>query len=79
MVHEQQSVLVSGHGVWYQFSGADCQKGFRLGSGCVDYWAFTAPFVRALSYSIGAYLSSEIVRKPEHKYSAILPSSQPAQ
>jgi hypothetical protein len=79
MVHQQQSVLVSGHGVWHQFSGADCQNGYRLGSRCVNYWAFTAPFVRALAYSIGAYLSSKIVRNAQHEHSAILPGSQPAQ
>jgi hypothetical protein len=77
--HEQQSVLIGGHGIWYQFSGADCQNGYRAGSGCVNYWAFTAPCVRGLSYSIGAYLSSKMNRNPHHEESATCPSGQPAQ
>jgi hypothetical protein len=79
MSHEQQSVLVGGRGIWYQFSGADCQNGYRAGSGCVNYWAFTAPCVRGISYSIGAYLSSKINRNPQHEESATYPSGQPSQ
>ena len=60
MSRYQSSILIGGHGIWYRFSGADCQSGYRAGSGCVDYWAFTAPCVRGLTYSIGAYLSSKM-------------------
>lgn len=74
MSHHQPSVLIGGHGIWYQFSGADCQSGYRAGSGCVDYWAFTAPCVRGLTYSIGAYLSSKMYGMTK----VPLPCGQPA-
>jgi hypothetical protein len=45
---------------WSQFSGVDCQNGWRPGSGCVNFFAFTAPFVRGTSFSVGAYLASKI-------------------
>jgi hypothetical protein len=62
---ENQSVLAAGHGFWYQFSGADCQNGYRAGSGCVN--SFTAPCVRSVSYSISAYISSRIKTNPQHR------------
>lgn len=73
MSREQQSVLVAGHGIWYQFSGADCQNGFHAGSGCVNYWVFTAPLFRGLSYSIGAYLSSETNRNARYEKAVTSP------
>lgn len=54
-----ESVLVS-HGIWYQFSGADCENGYGPGSGCVNFWAFTVPFVRSSSFSIAAYFASKV-------------------
>jgi hypothetical protein len=75
---EQHSVLVGGDGIWSQFSGVDCQNGYRAGSGCVNFWAFTAPFVRSVSYSIGAYLSSKMNREPHHGHSVTSASDQAA-
>lgn len=76
---EQQSVLADGHGLWYQFSGADCQNGYRAGSGCVNFWVFTAPCVRSVSYSIGAYISSRIKTNPQHQQSLTSVGGQAAQ
>ena len=59
------SVLVSSS-VWSQFSGADCENGWRPGSGCLNFVLFTAPFVRCVSFSIGAYFSSRLgQRQPQ--------------
>jgi hypothetical protein len=59
---DQQSVLVGG-GVWSQFSGADCGNGWHPYSGCANFFAFTAPFVRSISFSIGAYFSSKVTKQ----------------
>lgn len=48
--------------VWSQFSGADCDNGLHA-VGCQDFFMFTIPFVRGVSYSVGAYFSS-LVRPP---------------
>lgn len=79
MSREQPTVLMGEHDIWYQFFGADCQNGYRAGSGCVNYWAFTAPCVRGLSYSIGAYISSKVNRNSQHEAPITTPSGQPGQ
>ena len=61
---EQRSVLQEGD-FWSQFSGADCKNGWRPGSGCVNFFAFTAPFVRGISFSVGAYLASKIISQKQ--------------
>ncbi len=47
-------------GIWYQFSGADCENGWRPGSGCIYFTTFTRLLVRGVSFSIGAYSASKI-------------------
>jgi hypothetical protein len=53
-----QSVLWN-ESVWSHFSGADCANGVPS-SGCTNFFVFTVPFVRGVSYSIGAYFSSMV-------------------
>jgi hypothetical protein len=79
MSREEQSVLAAGHGLWYQFSGADCQNGYLSGSGCVNFWVFTAPCVRSVSYSIGAYISSRIKTNSQHQQTVTSVGGQAAQ
>jgi hypothetical protein len=64
LLREQQSVLHEGD-LWSQFSGADCKSGWRPGSGCVNFFAFTAPFVRGISFSVGAYLASKVISQKQ--------------
>ena len=49
--------LLTRGSLWAQFSGAGCQNGTH-DPGCLNFFVFTIPFIRGLSYSIGAYLSS---------------------
>ena len=51
-----RSVLVGG-GLLSQFSGMGCEAGERA-LGCRNFFVFTIPFIRGVSYSVGAYLSS---------------------
>ena len=44
---------------WIQLSGSDCGSGVHA-PGCRDFFVFTIPFVRAVSYSAGAFLSCRI-------------------
>ena len=46
---------------WTQLSGSDCNSGAHA-PGCRDFFVFTIPFVRAVSYSAAAFLSSRIYR-----------------
>jgi hypothetical protein len=43
--------------VWSQFSGADCDNGLHA-PGCQNFFVFTIPFIRGVSYSVAAQLSS---------------------
>lgn len=52
--------------VLHQFSGAACGNG--VSGECLDFLVFTIPFIRGLSYSFGAYVSSLVYsskRRPE--------------
>jgi hypothetical protein len=55
-----QTVL--GETIWTHFSGISCSKTPGLGT-CRDFFAFTIPAVRGISYSAGALLSSHIHRR----------------
>jgi hypothetical protein len=48
--------VFAGRNIWSQFSGTDCANG--VASGCRNFFAFMIPFIRAVSYSVGAYFSS---------------------
>jgi hypothetical protein len=48
--------VFAGGNVWSQFSGTDCAVG--VASGCRNFFAFTIPFIRGISYSVGAFFSS---------------------
>jgi hypothetical protein len=54
-----QTVL--GETIWTHFSGISCSKTPGFGT-CRDFFAFTIPAVRGISYSAGAFLSSHIYR-----------------
>jgi hypothetical protein len=56
---QHQSVIV-GDGFCSHFSGADCVNGWRPGSGCADFFAFTEPFIRGISFSLAAYIASKV-------------------
>jgi hypothetical protein len=49
--------LLTRGSLWAQFSGAGCQNGMH-DPGCLNFFVFTIPFIRGLSYSVGAYLLS---------------------
>lgn len=46
--------------LWSQFSGSGCSFGFR-NVGCRNWFLFTIPFVRCVSYSLGSCVS---LRRP---------------
>jgi len=43
--------------VWSQFCGTGCANGIRSVE-CRNFFVFTIPFIRSVSYSLGAYVSS---------------------
>jgi len=63
---QSHSALI-GRGLSEQFSGAACEGGTRA-LGCINFFVFTIPFVRGVSYSAGAFLASQVIK----------PESQPA-
>jgi hypothetical protein len=46
---------------WIQLSGSDCGSGVHA-PGCRDFFVFTVSFIRAVSYSTGAFVSSRIYK-----------------
>jgi len=48
-------------GSWARLSGAECSI-IMDRSGCVSFWLFTVPLIRALSYSCGAFLAGWVYR-----------------
>jgi hypothetical protein len=60
-LHEH-SALLGGSALgnfWVQLSGAECDSGLRA-PGCRNFFLFTISFIRAVSYSTGALVSSRI-------------------
>jgi len=45
-----------------QFSGSDCKSGSRS-PGCQNFFVFSIPFVRAVFYSIGGFISSRVYKQ----------------
>src|SRR5438094_2019628 len=73
-----QSVLASGS-IWSQFSGADCETGIQA-LGCRNFFVFTIPLIRGISYSVGAFfssLASQPKRQPASEPSKIAPTFPP--
>jgi hypothetical protein len=56
------SDVFAGGNVWSQFSGTDCANG--IASGCRNFFAYVIPFIRGVSYSVGAYFSSLLRSAP---------------
>jgi hypothetical protein len=52
-----------------QFSGTDCKNGSRS-PGCLNFFLFSVPFVRAVFYSIGGAVSSHIYFAPQKSVEA---------
>jgi hypothetical protein len=56
---------------WAQLSGTECDGGLHA-SGCSNFFVFTIPFIRALSYSAGALVSSRLYgsqsQLPSHEH-----------
>ena len=48
-----------GISVWYQFSGLGCENGTRS-LDCRNFFVFTIPFIRGLTYSFGVWLSARL-------------------
>lgn len=65
-VYKRQSILIA------QFSGSGCNGG-RDAFGCRVFLLFTIPFVRSISYSLGAYCSSLV--SPSQSQSPTEPSA----
>jgi hypothetical protein len=57
------SVLANNPGFWFHFSGAACAV---QASECRDFFAFTVPFVRSLSYSVAALVASRTLGPSPH-------------
>lgn len=58
---DTHSVFSKNSGFWFHFSGAACATEI---SNCRDFYAFTVPLIRALSYSGAALLASCVLRPP---------------
>jgi hypothetical protein len=56
------SDVFAGRNLWAQFSGTDCANG--IASGCRNFFAYMVPFIRGVSYSVGAYFSSLLKASP---------------
>jgi hypothetical protein len=69
-------VAVGSGATWLQFSGSGCANGSRS-PGCVNFTLFTIPFVRGVSYSLGAYVSS-LVRPADKSGASASPPSTAA-
>lgn len=52
------SVLSQDQGFWFHFSGAACGADI---SNCRDFYAFSVPLIRTLSYSAAAMLASRVL------------------
>jgi hypothetical protein len=57
-----ESIVIPNHTHWAQLSGAAC-AGRADKSDCVDFFLFTVPFMRAVSYSVGAFISSRLFKR----------------
>ncbi|SRR6266567_5457948 len=67
-------ILAIGSGaVWFQFSGSGCGNGIRSVE-CQNFFVFTIPFIRGVSYSLGAYVSS-LVHNAQSPAESIVPPS----
>jgi hypothetical protein len=58
----------------FQFSGKACVEGVRP-IGCINWFVFTMPFIRSVFYSLGAYVSSLVVKADSPAQSIIQPST----
>ncbi len=59
------AIAVTGHGIWGHIS----EWGALDAPGARSYFAFTVPLIRGVSYSLGAYFASCVLRPknvPEH-------------
>jgi hypothetical protein len=61
-------------GTWQQFSGSGCVNG-RHSLGCENFFVFTIPFVRGVSYSLAAWAASLLLRGRRHAVSIATTSS----
>jgi hypothetical protein len=57
----------------FQFSGEACVEGVRP-IGCINWFVFTIPLIRSVSYSLGAY-ASFVFHNAQHPQSAAVPPS----
>jgi hypothetical protein len=67
-------VLAIGRGpLLFQFSGEACVEGVRP-IGCINWFVFAIPFIRSVSYSLGAYASSVFHDAQRPQGTAVPPS-----
>jgi len=69
-------LAIGGGTVWFQFSGIGCASGIRSVE-CRNFFVFTIPFVRCVSYSLGAYVSSLVSGGRTAAASMMPPSTGP--
>ena len=56
LLHNPNSGAFAGGTLWDRLSGIACNN--KSPVGCRSFFAFTVPFIRGVSYSLGAYVSS---------------------
>ena len=67
-------ILAIGRGpLLFQFSGEACVDGIRP-IGCINWFAFSIPFVRGVFYSLGAYAASIFHAARHSEDAAVQPS-----
>jgi len=66
-------ILAIGKGSLFQFSGEACVDGVRP-IGCINWYAFTMPFIRSVFYSLGAY-AAFVFHNAQHAEDAAVPPS----
>jgi uncharacterized membrane protein YbjE (DUF340 family) len=57
------SAMPNDAGIWTKFSGTGCSEGMRSVA-CLNFFLFTIPWIRCISYSIGALLCSPLRPTP---------------
>ncbi len=68
-------ILAVGKGpLLFQFSGEACVEGVRP-IGCINWFVFTIPFIRSVFYSLGAYVSSLVLKADSPAQSIVQPST----
>jgi hypothetical protein len=63
-------------GLWYEISGQDCVMR-ASDSGCVNFLAYTIPFIRSVTYSLAAMIGARFLAPPPTKTSDATTTATP--